>query len=100
LKQIDQAKAPGATPNPFDTNGFSFAANRWETPDNPRLPGAGCGTPAAGSDGDQAGRKRRNAAMPAMTKSTSTTPWVTANGGSLGGTLGASSCNTPIFRKL
>ena len=31
---------------------------------------------------------------------TSTMTWTTANGGSLGGTLGASACRGPILRKL
>src|SRR5471030_321016 len=45
-------------------------------------------------------RNRLTAPMITMMKNTSTTPWTTANGGSLGGTLGASACNGPTFRKL
>jgi hypothetical protein len=56
----------------------------------PQALGAGSGPAPDQARPDQAGRKRRTEAMIAMTKSTSTTPWVTANGGSLGGTLGAS----------
>src|SRR5215213_3296308 len=45
-----------------------------------------------------AGRYRRTAPMITTTKKTSTMPWATANGGSAGGTLGASACSTGTFR--
>ena len=46
------------------------------------------------------GRNRLTAPMIAMTKNTNMMPWTTAKSGSLGGTLGASACSGPIFRKL
>ena len=36
--------------------------------------------------------------MITITKNTSTMPWATANGGSAGGTLGASACSAGTFR--
>src|ERR1700726_672089 len=45
------------------------------------------------------GRNRLMAPMITMTKNTSTMPWRMANGGSLGGTLGASACNAGTLRK-
>src|ERR1700676_3418981 len=45
------------------------------------------------------GRNRLMAPMITMTKNTSTMPWKMANGGSLGGTLGASACNAGTLRK-
>src|SRR5882724_5840900 len=49
--------------------------------------------------GAEIGRYRRSTTMITATKSTSTTPWTTANGGSAGGTLGASACRAGTFRK-
>ena len=46
------------------------------------------------------GRYRLIAPMITTTKNTSTMPWAMANGGSAGGTLGASACSAGIFRKL
>src|SRR3979490_1547077 len=45
------------------------------------------------------GRNRLTAPMITSTKNRSTMPWIMANGGSLGGTLGASACNAGTFRK-
>ena len=45
-----------------------------------------------------AGRYRRITPMITMTKNTSTMPWAMANGGSAGGTLGASACSAGTFR--
>src|SRR5437879_6351355 len=45
------------------------------------------------------GRNRRDAPTITMTKNSSTRPWITAKGGSLGGTLGASACSAGILRK-
>ena len=44
------------------------------------------------------GRYRLIAPIITMTKNTSTMPWTTANGGSAGGTLGASACSAGTFR--
>ena len=45
------------------------------------------------------GRYRRITPMITTTKNTSTMPWTMANGGSAGGTLGASACSAGTFRK-
>src|SRR5437868_9009726 len=49
-------------------------------------------TPNCAQASAAAGRNRRDTPTITMTKSSSTRPWITAKGGSLGGTLGASAC--------